>query len=119
MNPDADEVYYDGVDQDCDGASDADQDEDGFDAVSEGGTDCDDEAAARNPSATEVRTNGVDDDCDGEIDERGDDEVGRPFDTDLDTDEVVAVGDACGCDSARGLGWAGLVAGLLLVRRRR
>ena len=44
INPDVPEVWYDGVDQDCDGGSDFDQDGDGFDAETEtpGGTDCDD-----------------------------------------------------------------------------
>lgn len=37
------EVPYDGVDQDCDGADLTDVDEDGYDAVEAGGEDCDDE----------------------------------------------------------------------------
>ncbi len=42
VRPDATEVWYDGVDQDCDGGSDFDQDLDGDDAIANGGTDCDD-----------------------------------------------------------------------------
>ena len=44
VNPDADEVWYDGVDQNCDGKSDFDQDGDGHDsaAESDSGDDLDD-----------------------------------------------------------------------------
>lgn len=63
--PGAEEVWYDGVDQDCDGASDYDQDGDGFDHDGFGGTDCDDENADVNPETTEVWYDGVDQDCDG------------------------------------------------------
>ncbi|MBN2797541.1 MAG: putative metal-binding motif-containing protein, partial [Deltaproteobacteria bacterium] len=47
INPGAEEVWYDGVDQDCDGASDNDRDGDGHDAEEHGGDDCDDEDASR------------------------------------------------------------------------
>ncbi len=42
VNPGAAETWYDGVDADCDGASDYDADGDGDDAIDYGGTDCDD-----------------------------------------------------------------------------
>ena len=46
VNPGATELWYDGVDQDCDGASDDDADGDGVDAIAQGGLDCDDADAA-------------------------------------------------------------------------
>lgn len=42
INPGAQEIWYDGVDQNCDGADDFDQDGDGDRSVDFGGTDCDD-----------------------------------------------------------------------------
>ena len=68
INPSAVEVWYDGVDQDCDGASDYDQDSDGFDASAFEGEDCNDSDPAVRPGVTES-CDGVDEDCDGEIDE--------------------------------------------------
>ncbi|MEC7986235.1 MAG: putative metal-binding motif-containing protein [Myxococcota bacterium] len=44
--PGASEVWYDGVDQDCAGDSDYDQDGDGLDALAYGGLDCNDLDAA-------------------------------------------------------------------------
>ncbi len=64
--PGADEVWYDGVDQNCDELSDYDQDADGADQ----GADCDDTNADVAPGATEV-CDGVDNDCNGEVDESG------------------------------------------------
>jgi len=64
INPDAEEIWYDGVDQDCDGASDFDQDGDGVDTPE----DCDDTDATVLPGAAEGE-DGLDNDCDGLIDE--------------------------------------------------
>jgi hypothetical protein len=64
VSPGVAEVWYDGVDQNCDG-NDTDQDGDGFDAVSAGGGDCEDTLENVNPGVVEICNNGVDDDCDG------------------------------------------------------
>ncbi len=70
VNPSATETWYDGIDQDCSGGSDYDQDGDSYDAEGyEDGNDCDDEDAAINPAAEEVFYDGIDQDCDGLDDE--------------------------------------------------
>ena len=51
INPGAAEAWYDGVDADCSGGSDYDQDGDGFDALDHGGTDCVDTDLALYPGA--------------------------------------------------------------------
>ena len=63
-NPDATETWYDGVDSDCDGASDYDSDGDGYDVAD----DCDDGESATNPDAEETWYDGVDSDCSGTSD---------------------------------------------------
>ena len=72
VNPGAEETWYDGVDSDCDGASDYDQDGDGADHIDYGGTDCND----TDPGipAEEIWYDGVDSDCDGasDFDQDGD-----------------------------------------------
>ena len=65
INPGTTDTWYDGIDSDCDGASDYDADSDGFDSTDHSGTDCNDWDAAINPNATEISNNDVDEDCDG------------------------------------------------------
>ena len=65
VHPGATEVWYDGVDQDCDW-NDDDQDFDGVPRAQ----DCDDEDPAIGPHAQEVWYDGVDQDCDGNDDDQ-------------------------------------------------
>lgn len=76
------EVWYDGLDEDCDGASDYDQDRDGFDAEAYAGVDCDDLDPDVNPGATEQPGKG-DQDCDG-VEDADQDGYSPPEDCDDD-----------------------------------
>ncbi|MFC1819435.1 MopE-related protein, partial [Thermodesulfobacteriota bacterium] len=64
INPQATEIWYDGVDQNCDGLDDYDQDQDGYPL----GPDCDDQNFYVNPNMTEQCSDGIDNDCDGTVD---------------------------------------------------
>ena len=69
VSPGAVEVFYDGVDSDCDGASDYDSDLDGYDSDTYGGDDCDDALFFVNPGITSDSCyDGIDSDCDGASD---------------------------------------------------
>jgi hypothetical protein len=93
VNPGATEIWYDGVDQNCDGADDYDQDGDGHSPVDFGGDDCDDTDDTVNPDATETWYDGVDQNCDGadDYDQDGDGHTSADFGGDdcNDTDAGV------------------------------
>jgi len=66
--PGASDAWYDGVDADCAGDDDFDQDLDGYRYDAYGGSDCDDSDALINPGAIETWYDGVDQDCNGASD---------------------------------------------------
>jgi len=68
VHPGADEIWYDGIDENCDGRSDYDRDGDGYDHWYYGGTDCRDTNPAIHPGATEIYYDGIDQNCDGQSD---------------------------------------------------
>ena len=68
INPGADEIWYDGVDSDCDGHSDYDRDGDGHDSDEYEGADCNDGNEAVHPGAAES-SDDLDNDCDEYVDE--------------------------------------------------
>jgi hypothetical protein len=99
INPCAEDIPLDGIDQDCDGrdAGVDDLDGDGFDWTGAGGDDCGDEDATVYPGAPEVADDGIDQDCDGHDDADADgdgftaDGDDGPADCD-DTDPAVYPG---------------------------
>jgi len=114
INPDAEESWYDGVDNDCDGANDYDQDRDtyvlekydGFKGgTAPSGGDCDDTSPDVNPGALEIPGNGVDEDCDGFdhkqcwVDSDGD-EYGDPDAPVACSDTDADVGNDQDCDDS-------------------
>jgi hypothetical protein len=113
VSPEAEEVPYDGVDNDCDPDTlDDDLDQDGFEVA----VDCDDTDGAVHPSATEV-CNGTDDDCDGVIDDSSGDLWYADTDGDGFGDPLVStqscdglsgtVADATDCDDTDADTWPG------------
>ncbi|PIN95560.1 hypothetical protein COU56_01230, partial [Candidatus Pacearchaeota archaeon CG10_big_fil_rev_8_21_14_0_10_31_9] len=61
VNPDQEEIAYDGKDNDCFQGDLRDVDEDGFDAEIVGGEDCNDEDAEWNPDAEDLNMNCIND----------------------------------------------------------
>jgi len=101
VHPGAEEVPYNGIDEDCDGDDLCDVDEDGYDydGAACAGEDCDDSNPDIGPGSTEG-PDGRDEDCDGTVDEgteRYDDdgdgytELGGDCDDDDDTIHPAAV----------------------------
>jgi len=97
-NPGSDEIWYDGVDQDCDGGDDYDQDGDGFQSVvfnadpDAGGGDCNDVVDYVHPGAEDTWYDGVDSDCDGSGD----------WDADGDGFSSAALNKGSDCDDLDG-----------------
>lgn len=87
INPGATEIYYNGIDDDCEAKTpdDPDADNDGYDYK----VDCDDANPAINPGATEI-CNGIDDNCSGAIDEG----------FDKDSDGLTTCGGDCDDNNA-------------------
>ena len=65
QHPGAEDLFRDGVDQDCSGADGIDLDGDGFAAASVGGPDCDDNDPLFNPLAIDDVGDDMDQNCDG------------------------------------------------------
>jgi len=92
VNPGADEICGDGLDNTCDGVVDegccSDDDGDGFLDASCGGEDCNDNNDTVNPGADEICGDGLDNTCDGVVDEG--------CCTDGDNDTFAVEGGECG-----------------------
>lgn len=111
VHPGADEIAYDGRDQDCNGADLVDVDGDGYAGLpAADGTDCDDADRTVHPDATES-CDSLDDDCDGVVDEDCD----EPPDGRANPGGVWWV---CGVGSGRASASLALLAGMLLWWRR-
>jgi hypothetical protein len=90
----APDTWYDGVDSDCAGNDDYDQDGDGYALDDE----CDDAEPTVNPGAAEVCGNRVDEDCSGSTNDEG--ATGcTTFYADADADGFGGDDSACLCES--------------------
>ena len=92
--PNAPDPWYDGIDQNCDGLNDYDQDGDGYNFD----VDCNDQDASINPGVQEIWYDGIDQNCDGlnDYDRDGD---GYNFDVDCnDQDASINPGIPEICD---------------------
>ncbi len=69
VHPDATEVPYNGVDEDCQDGDLVDVDGDGYSAVEAGGDDCADANASIHPDAEETCGDSRDNNCSGQADE--------------------------------------------------
>ncbi len=90
INPDAEEVINNDIDENCDGVIVYDQDLDGFTSEE----DCDDGNPEVNPDAEEVANNDIDEDCDGEVLIIDMDEDGFNSDEDCDDNDPEINPDA-------------------------
>ncbi len=98
-------------------ATGADEDEDGFVAIADGGDDCNDADATINPEADEVAGDGIDSNCDGDDnpvlgDDDDDDDALEPGVFDV-TDTVGGVWDCVGNTPAVTPGAVGVLNGLV------
>ncbi|MFZ5477452.1 MAG: MopE-related protein, partial [Myxococcota bacterium] len=109
--PGAFEIWYDGVDADCAGDDDYDQDRDGYPSSAYTGDDCDDTKDAVHPGAPEDCATAYDDDCDGALD-REDADGCTPFwfDGDGDGHGLTAAGEQCWCEAQTTTGWTATTA---------
>lgn len=69
--PEAPDVWYDGIDSNCDGWNDYDSDRDGYSSNRYGGGDCNDADSDINPGESETANDGTDSNCNGNDDEWG------------------------------------------------
>jgi len=97
--PPYDATCTDGIDNDCDGLIDADDeadcvcvdiDGDGHTDETCGGTDCDDTDPDVNPDQIEICDNGIDDDCDGSLDWYDFADCFAPYILELDADYMYS-----------------------------